>query len=270
MYVESRPAIAAAMVSLPFPAAGERFNERPIACAVPEHDFLQARRGLVAGPALHYVSKTSAKANKTMQIRDGSRRSHRPHAADQARTGVGRDRLHHPRQGRVHESRRLGEGPARPPDDPGGREARRAQARRPRGRGHRRQHRHRPCARRQRARLSHADRHPQHPEPGKEGHAAALRRRAGRGAGPALLQSRQLPACRAPPRRQAAQDREERRAVRRPVEQPRQPPGALPLDRPGNLGARPTARSTASSARSAPAARSPAPRSSCARRRRTS
>ena len=38
----------------------------------------------------------------------------------------------------------------------------------------------------------------------------------------------------------------------------RQPQGALRLDRPGNLGADATARSTASSARSAPAARSPA------------
>ena len=52
---------------------------------------------------------------------------------------------------------------AGPPDDPGGREARRAQARRARGRGHRRQHRHRPRARRQRARLSHADRHSRTP-----------------------------------------------------------------------------------------------------------
>ena len=57
----------------------------------------------------------------------------------------------------------------------------------------------------------------------------------------------------------AAQDRAERRAVRRPVEQSRQCQGALRLDRPGDLGADWTARSTASSARSAPAARSPAP-----------
>ena len=111
---------------------------------------------------------------------------------------------------------------------------------------------------------------PEHPEPGKEGHAAAMRRRARRGAGAALQQSQQLPAHRAAACRAAPQDREERRAVRRPVEQPRQPQGALRLDRPGNLAARPTARSTASSARSAPAARSPASRPICARRRRTS
>ncbi len=107
---------------------------------------------------------------------------------------------------------------------------------------------------------------PEHAEPGEEGHAAALRRRAGRGAGGALRQPEQLPACRAPAGRRAAQERAQRRAVRRPVEQSRQPQGALRLDRPGNLGSRPAARSTASSARSAPAARSPACRPICARR----
>ncbi len=117
-------------------------------------------------------------------------RRHRQHAADQAQARVGGDRLHHPRQGRVHEPGPVGEGPPGAADDPGGGEARRAQARRARGRGHRRQYRHRACARRQRARLSHADRHSGHAEPGEEGHAAALRRRAGRGAGGALRQSR--------------------------------------------------------------------------------
>ena len=43
------------------------------------------------------------------------------------------DRLHHSRQGRIHESRPVGQGPRRQMDDPGSREARRAQARRPRG-----------------------------------------------------------------------------------------------------------------------------------------
>ena len=81
------------------------------------------------------------------------------------------------------------------------------------------------------------DRDPRHPEPGEEGHAAALRRGADRGAGAAIQQSQQLPARHPPARRRAAQDRKERRAVRRPVEQPRQPQGALPLDRPGNLAA---------------------------------
>ena len=51
----------------------------------------------------------------------------------------------------------------------------------------RRQYRHRPCGGRQRARLPHADPDPGNPEPGKEGHAAAVRRRTGRSAGAALL-----------------------------------------------------------------------------------
>ena len=58
---------------------------------------------------------------------------------------------------------------------------------------------------------------------------------------------------------QLAQDRAERRAVRRPVEQPRQRQGALRIRPVRKSGSRPAARSTASSARSAPAARSPAP-----------
>jgi hypothetical protein len=85
----------------------------------------------------------------------------------------------------------------------------------------------------------------------------------------ALQQSEQLPACRPPSRRRTAQDRKERRAVCRPVEQPRQPQGALRLDRPGNLGADRMARSMASSARSAAAARSRERRSICASRART-
>ena len=55
-------------------------------------------------------------------------------------------------------------------------------------------------------------------------------------------------------------DREERRHLRRPVEQSRQPQGALRLDRRRKSGSRPAARSTASSAPSAPAARLPASR----------
>ena len=75
----------------------------------------------------------------------------------------------------------------------------------------------------------------------------------------------QLPACRPPPRRRIAQDRAERRHLRRPVEQPRQPPRPLRLDRPGDLAADRRQGRRASSARSAPAARSPARRPSCAR-----
>ena len=67
-----------------------------------------------------------------------------------------------------------------------------AAAGRPDRRRHGGQHRHRPRPGRQCARLSHRDRHPGHPEPGKEGHAAAVRRRACRGAGGSLRQSQQL------------------------------------------------------------------------------
>ena len=116
-----------------------------------------------------------------------------------------------------------------------GRSARRHQAGRARRRKHCRQHRHRARAGRQRARLSHPDRDPRDAEPGEEGHAHALRRRAGRGAGAALQQSRQLPARRAPACGGTGQERAERCAVRRPVEQPRQSQGALRLDRAGNL-----------------------------------
>ena len=48
----------------------------------------------------------------------------------------------------------------------------------------------------ERARLPHPDRDPGHAKPGKEGHAAAVRRRTGRSAGAALQQSEQLSACR--------------------------------------------------------------------------
>ena len=233
--------------------------------------FSSAGAALSPDRPLHYVSEASEKANKTMQIRDGSRRGHRPHAADQARAGVGRDRLHHPRQGRVHEPRRLGEGPPRPPDDPGGREARRAQARRPGGRGHRRQHRHRPCARRQRARLSHADRHSRTPR-------ARKRRTCCGSAAPSWSRCRPCP---------TAIPNNYQHVARRLADKLRKTEknGVLFADQWNNRDNRlahylstgpeiwerdATARSTASSARSAPAARSPAPRSSCARRRRTS
>ena len=85
-----------------------------------------------------------------------------------------------------------------------------------------------------------------------------------------VQQSEQLSARRPPPRRGTQEDREERRHLRRPVEQSRQPQGALRLDRRRKSGTRPAARSTASSARSAPAARSPASRVICAKRTKTS
>ena len=71
----------------------------------------------------------------------------------------------------------------------------------------------------------------------------ALRRRAGAGAGGPLQQSEQLPACRPPPRRRAAQERAERRDLRRPVEQPRQPARPTTSRPARRSGSRPTARS---------------------------
>ena len=105
----------------------------------------------------------------------------------------------------------------------------------------------------------HRHRDPRDPEPGKEGHAAAVRRRAGRGARGPLRQPRQLRAAiPAGSPRSWRKSEPQRRDLGQPVRQCRQPPGPHRDHRPGDLGRRPTARSTASSARSAPAARWPA------------
>ena len=104
------------------------------------------------------------------------------------------------------------------------------------------------------------DRHPGNPEPGKEGHAAAVRRRTGRGAGRALFQSQQLRESLRPARR-ATGARPKRTARSGPTSSTTSPI-ARAISRPParKSGSRPTARSTASSAPSAPAARSPASR----------
>ena len=135
-----------------------------------------------------------------------------------------------------------------------------AQAGRRDRRGHRRQYRHRACAGRQRARLSLRDRHSGNAEPGKERHAAALRRRTGRSAGGALFQSEQLREALRPARRATGEERD-RTARSGPTSSTMSPTGKAISRRPGRKsGGRPTARSTASSAPSAPAARSPASR----------
>src|SRR6185437_8238493 len=64
---------------------------------------------------------------------------------------------------------------------------------------------------RKRPRLSYADPDSGNAEPGKEGHAAAVRGRTRGGAAAPLLQPEQLPACRQAPRCAASQDRAERR-----------------------------------------------------------
>ena len=74
-------------------------------------------------------------------------------------------------------------------------------------RGHRRQHRHRPRHGRLGARVSHRHRHSRDAVAGKEGHAAAGRRRTGRGAGGPLRQPQQLREIFRPARRSAGEER---------------------------------------------------------------
>jgi cysteine synthase A len=78
------------------------------------------------------------------------------------------------------------------------------------------------------------------------------------GAGGALFQPRQLRALFRAAGQELAATRAERRDLGQPVRQCRQPRGPPAHHRPGDLGARPTARSTASPAPPAPAARWPA------------
>ena len=100
---------------------------------------------------------------------------------------------------------------------------------------------------------------PEYPEPGKEGHAAAVRRRTDRGAGAALLQSEQLSACRQQARRSACA-RTSRTACCSPISGTISTMPRRITNRPARKsGSRPAARSTVLSARSAPAARWPAP-----------
>ena len=93
---------------------------------------------------------------------------------------------------------------------------------------------------RQCARLPHADRHSRHPKPGKEGHAAAVRRRAGRGAGGALFNPNNYQACRATARRAAAEGEPKRRVIFADQWNNLDNRKAhLRLDRAGDLGSRP-------------------------------
>ena len=146
------------------------------------------------------------------------------------------DRLHDPRQGRIHESRPIGQGPGRAVHHRGrGEERRIAPGRRCRRR-HRRQYRHRACAGRQCHGLPLGDRDPGDAEPGKEGHVAALRRRTDRSAGRALFEPEQLREAVRPARRSTRQDRKERRDLGQSVRQCRQSSGAYRRHRTGNLG----------------------------------
>ncbi len=125
-------------------------------------------------------------------------------------------------------------------------------------RRHRRKYRDRPGAGRQRARLPHRHRHARDAEPGKEGHAAAVRRRSPPRPGGPVCQSDELCAL----FRQACR-RNRRRANRMapsgPTSSTTSRTGAAITRRPvPRSGRRRTARSMVLPARLAPAARSPA------------
>ena len=122
---------------------------------------------------------------------------------------------------------------------------------------------------RQGARLPHRHRHSRHAEPGEEGHAPAARRRADRGAGRALQEPQQLREAVGPAGR-AAGAGASRTARSGPTSSTMSPTAtAISARRRRRSGARPAARSTASSRRSAPAARWPASPSASRPRTRT-
>ncbi len=131
----------------------------------------------------------------------------------------------------------VGQGPRRAVHHRGRGEEGRVAARRRHRRRHRRQYRHRAGAGRQRHGLSQRHRHSGNAEPGEEGHAAAVRRRIGRSAGRALLQSQQLRQNLRPARRAIGKDRKERRDLGQSVRQRRQPPRPYRDHRAGNLAA---------------------------------
>ena len=160
------------------------------ACFCPAWSIRRARARTKAVEARRYPSRLgdvlAASDSGLHEHQARHPRRHRQHPAHQAAPRVGNDRLHHPRQGRVHEP-----GPVR--QGSGGVVHRRGCGERgllrPGGdhrRGNGGQYRHRARARGQRAGLPNRDRHPRDAEPGEEGHAAARGRGADRGAGRAL------------------------------------------------------------------------------------
>ena len=94
-----------------------------------------------------------------------------------ARPAVAAGPRAHPREARVPQPRRLGEGPDRPLDDRGGRARRAPPARRHDRRADVRQHRRRPRARRRAEGLPARLRHARQDEPGEDLDAARVRRR---------------------------------------------------------------------------------------------
>ena len=138
-----------------------------------------------------------------------------------------------PREARVHEPGRLEQGPDRARDDRGGRARRQAEARRHDRRAHLGQHRRRPRDRGGAEGLPLHLRDARQDEPGEDLDAARLRRR-GRdhadGGRPRLARVVLL-------RLVAARRGDPRRLQARPVLEHGEPGGALPHDRPGDLGA---------------------------------
>ena len=145
-------------------------------------------------------------------------------------TGRPRDGLHAPREARVRQPGRLGQGPDRPRDDRGRRARREAEAGRDDRRAHVRQHGRRPRDRRGDEGLPLHLRHARQDEPGEDLDAARLRRRGrdhadGRRARLARVVLLGVVAARRgdPGRLQA-----------RPVLEPREPAGALRDDGAGD------------------------------------
>ena len=214
--------------------------------------------GLVIEPAFpaQGVGATPRRQTKCSPERD--RGSHRQHAADPAAARVGADRLHDPRQGRVHEPRPVGQGPRGAVHHPGRRE------RGPAAAGRRRSSKARPATPASASRSS-ATRSAIAPSSSSRRRRArrrrtrcACRRRADRSAGRALREPQQLREGLRPPRR-AAGANASRTARSGPTSSTTSPTGRATSRPPARKsGSRRTARSTASSARSAPAARSPA------------
>jgi hypothetical protein len=159
------------------------------------------------------------------------RRRHRQYPVDPHEPVERADRLRDPRQGRVSESRRVGQGPGGAVDGPRAREVRRAQARRRGGGRHRRQHRDRSGARLQRQGLPVDHLHARYAIPG-EGPAPENPGRRGPGSARGSLPRReQLPETGRTLRRDPGE-----RGLGQPVRQRRQPPGPLRVYGPGDMG----------------------------------
>jgi hypothetical protein len=146
-------------------------------------------------PALHRSGYSCARVETSGERHGEQQRTGGPdrqHAAGSPASGVGTDGVRDPRQGRIHEPGRLGQGPHRARHHPRRRAPWRAAPGRAHRRGHGGQHRHRAEPAGQCARLSHHDRDTRDPEPREDRDADALRRRAAAGAGRARQRSQPL------------------------------------------------------------------------------